>query len=65
MKSALGTGIMYFILYIFCKDIENDVLKITTSILFGSITYAIVELIIKNPPALLIFNTLKKKVLKK
>ena len=65
IKSAFGTGFMFVVLCIFCTGIENNALKITISVFLGSVSYAIIEVVLMNPPALLILNIIKGKFLNK
>lgn len=62
LKTLICTISMYFILHIFLKDIENNIIKITFSVFLGSISYAIFTLVLKHPTAFLLINGFKKKI---
>lgn len=60
LKSLMGAMIMLVILYLICGKIQNNVQKILLSMIFGAIVYAVSEIILLHPTALMFVETFRK-----
>lgn len=64
MKSVTGSIVMYLLISAVCGHIENPLARIGCSIAVGACTYAIVELLLRNETASLLFAMLMKQLKK-
>ena len=62
LKSTFGSIVMYLIIYTLFKNVHNDFLKIIFSVCVGSLTYAVVEIVLKHETALLLLSGIRKKL---
>lgn len=60
LKSLIGAMIMFVVLYLICGKIQNNVQKILLSMIFGAIVYAVSEIILLHPTALMFVETFRK-----
>ena len=51
LKSALGTAIIFTLLYFTCHKIENNWTKIGLSMILGALVYALAEILLRHPTA--------------
>ena len=64
LKAILGSVIMFTVIYFLCNNIQNNLCKIILSMFTGSIVYAISEILLKHPTAIMFVNILKKRIKK-
>ena len=62
LKSLFGATTMFIILHFFIRYIQNDFLKIAFSLVLGSVTYALSELVLKHETAILLLAGINKKL---
>ncbi len=65
LKSFFGAIVMYVIISIFTLQIQNTILQALLSVALGSITYALVVIILKHESATLLIRTILKRINKK
>ena len=60
-KAIIGSVIMFVVIRILCNDIQNIFYKILLSAITGSLVYAISEIILRHPTAIMFIQTFKNK----
>lgn len=62
LKSLIGAMIMFVVLYLICDKIQNNVQKILLSMTLGAIVYAVSEIILMHPTALMFVEIFRKHI---
>ena len=62
LRTITGASIMFAVLYFLCNDIQNNAQKIIISMILGSLVYAVSELILRHPSAMMFAELIKKKI---
>lgn len=60
-KAIIGSVIMFVVIRILCNDIQNIFYKIFLSAITGSLVYALSEIILRHPTAIMFIQTFKNK----
>lgn len=60
-KAIIGSVIMFVVIRVLCNDIQNIFYKILLSAITGSLVYAISEIILRHPTAIMFIQTFKNK----
>ncbi len=64
IKALLGSALMFCLIYFAFSNIENNLLKISISVSAGAVLYAIIEIVLKHPTAIMILGMIAKKLRK-
>ena len=65
IQALIGSIVMYTAIYFACIKVSFPIFKIRISVITGCITYAVIEIILRNKTALLILQMIKQKLLRK
>ena len=60
-KAIIGSVIMFVVIRVLCNDIQNIFYKILLSAITGSIVYALSEIILRHPTAIMFIQTFRNK----
>lgn len=60
-KAIIGSVIMFVVIRVLCNDIQNIFYKILLSAITGSLVYALSEIILRHPTAIMFIQTFRNK----
>ena len=65
IQSLFGSLVMYAVIMLLFRNIENSFVQIICSVITGSVIYAVIEIVLRHETAMLILAALKNKLIHK